>query len=55
MARLDLKLLPVTPFQQNCSLLYDVDTKEGVLIDPGGEASRLKQTLDELGLSLIHI
>lgn len=52
MARLDLKLIPVTPFQQNCSLLYDVDTKEGVLIDPGGEANRLKETLDEMGITL---
>jgi len=52
MARLDLKLIPVTPFQQNCSLLYDVDTKEGVLIDPGGDVSRLKQTLDEMGITL---
>ncbi len=52
MARLDLKLIPVTPFQQNCSLLYDVDTKEGVLIDPGGEATRLKDTLDEMGITL---
>jgi glyoxylase-like metal-dependent hydrolase (beta-lactamase superfamily II) len=52
MARLDLKLIPVTPFQQNCSLLYDVDTKEGVLIDPGGEATRLKDTLNEMGITL---
>jgi len=52
MARLDLKILPVTPFQQNCSLLYDLDTKEGVLIDPGGEASRLKDILEELGITL---
>jgi len=52
MARLDLKLIPVTPFQQNCSLLYDVDTKEGVLIDPGGEASRLQSVLEELGITL---
>lgn len=52
MARLDLKLIPVTPFQQNCSLLYDVDTKEGVLIDPGGEAKRLKSVLEEMGITL---
>lgn len=55
MARLDLKLLPVTPFAQNCSLLYDVDTKDGVLIDPGGEAVRLKSTLDEMGVTLKEI
>ena len=52
MARLDLKLIPVTPFQQNCSLLYDVDTKDGVLIDPGGEAKRIKSVLEELGITL---
>ena len=52
MANLDLKLIPVTPFQQNCSLLYDVDTKTGVLIDPGGEADRLRSVLDELGIKL---
>jgi len=55
MAQLDLKLLPVTPFAQNCSLLYDVETKEGVLIDPGGEAERLQSTLDELGITLKEI
>lgn len=52
MARLDLKLLPVTPFAQNCSLLYDVDTMEGVLIDPGGEAERLKSTIEDMGITL---
>lgn len=52
MANLDLKLIPVTPFQQNCSLLYDVDTKEGVLIDPGGEAERLRNVLDQLDIKL---
>lgn len=52
MARLDIKLLPVTPFAQNCSLLYDVDTKEGVLVDPGGEAEKLKSVLKEMGITL---
>ncbi len=52
MANLDLKLIPVTPFQQNCSLLYDVDTKQGVLIDPGGEAARLRTVLEKLGIEL---
>ena len=52
MAQLDIKLLPVTPFAQNCSLLYDVDTKEGVLVDPGGEAEKLKDILKEMGITL---
>ena len=52
---LDLKIIPVTPFAQNCSLLYDTDTKEAVLIDPGGEADRLRAALDQLGVTLKEI
>lgn len=55
MARLDLKLLPVTPFAQNCSLLYDVETKEGVLIDPGGEPEKLTAAMEEIGITLKEI
>lgn len=52
---LDLKIIPVTPFQQNCSLLIDTETKEAVFIDPGGEAERLKATLAEHGVTLKEI
>jgi len=55
MARLDLKLLPVTPFAQNCSLLYDVETKEGVLVDPGGEPEKLQAAMKEIGVTLKEI
>ena len=34
-------IVPVTPFQQNCSLLWCSQSHKGVLIDPGGEAERL--------------
>lgn len=52
---LDLKIIPVTPFAQNCSLLFDTETKEGVLIDPGGEAEKLKAALEQLGITLKEI
>jgi len=55
MATLDLQIIPVTPLSQNCSLLYDKDSMEGVLIDPGGEAGRLQSVLDELGVTLKEI
>lgn len=55
MAKLDLKLIPVTPFSQNCSLLYDTESMEGVLVDPGGEAPRLKEALESLGITLKEI
>jgi glyoxylase-like metal-dependent hydrolase (beta-lactamase superfamily II) len=34
-------ILPVTPYQQNCSLLWCDETKKGAIIDPGGEVERL--------------
>jgi glyoxylase-like metal-dependent hydrolase (beta-lactamase superfamily II) len=34
-------VLPVTPFQQNCSLVWCEATGKAVLIDPGGEPERL--------------
>lgn len=52
MAQLDLRLLPVTPFAQNCSLLWDKDSMEGVLIDPGGEAEKLMGAVKELGVTI---
>ena len=41
MSQLDLRLIPVTPFQQNCSLLWDTESMEGIFVDPGGEAEKL--------------
>jgi len=55
MAQLDLQIVPVTPFAQNCSLLYDKETMKGVLIDPGGEAEKLHSVLNELGVILTEI
>ena len=34
-------ILPVTPFQQNCSLLWCSESHKGALLDPGGESERL--------------
>ncbi len=41
---MEFTILPVTPYQQNCSLVWDADGR-AALIDPGGEAARL---LDEV-------
>ena len=40
-------IVPVTPFQQNCTILFDSDSLEGVVVDPGGEAGRIKSAIDE--------
>ncbi|TQX92397.1 MBL fold metallo-hydrolase [Rhizobium sp. rho-13.1] len=48
-------IIPVTPFQQNCTILFDPDTKEGVLVDPGGDVDVILQTVKENGITLKEI
>lgn len=47
--------LPVTPFQQNCSLVWCEATKKAAVIDPGGELDRLIAAAHALELSLEQI
>lgn len=44
--------LPVTPFQQNCSLVWCERTRAAALIDPGGELPRLRAAVQAQGLDL---
>lgn len=44
--------LPVTPFQQNCSLVWCDDTKHAAVIDPGGELDRIRAAARARGLTL---
>jgi glyoxylase-like metal-dependent hydrolase (beta-lactamase superfamily II) len=46
---------PVTPLQQNCTLVWCVATKRAAVIDPGGETRRLLQLITERGLELEKI
>ena len=48
-------ILPVTPFQQNCSLVWCTATMKGALIDPGGELARLKAGVAKAGVTLEKI
>ncbi len=45
-------IVPVTPLQQNCSLLWCTKTMRGALVDPGGDLDRLKQALEKTGVTL---
>jgi glyoxylase-like metal-dependent hydrolase (beta-lactamase superfamily II) len=47
---MDFRILPVTPFQQNCTLLWCSATRRAVIIDPGGEAPRILRLIEELKL-----
>ena len=47
--------LPVTPFQQNSSIVWCSQTMEGAVIDPGGELPRLKAAAAAQGVALRQI
>lgn len=53
--KLQLTIIPVTPFQQNCSLLWDRDTMDGVFVDPGGDTSRLMETAEKAGVTIKEV
>lgn len=44
--------LPVTAFQQNCSIVWCDQTLEAAVIDPGGELDRIRQAVRQRGLTL---
>lgn len=45
-------IIPVTPYQQNCSLVWCERTGKAALIDAGGEADRLLAIVQRMGLQL---
>ena len=47
--------IPVTPFQQNCSLLWCDQTMEGAVVDPGGDLPRITEAARGLGVSIRQI
>ncbi|TLU61853.1 MBL fold metallo-hydrolase [Thalassotalea litorea] len=52
---LQYQIIPVTPFQQNCTLIWCDDTMEGAIIDPGGEVDRLLDAAQKQGVNLTKI
>ena len=48
-------IIPVTPLQQNCSLIWCTETTLGALVDPGGDLDRLKAAVAHHGVTLEKI
>jgi glyoxylase-like metal-dependent hydrolase (beta-lactamase superfamily II) len=47
--------IPVTPFAQNCSLVWCDATRQAAVIDPGGDLDTVLATAERLGLDLRQI
>ncbi len=52
MGQLNAGIIPVTPFQQNCTILFDDETREGVVVDPGGDVDRILAAIEGNGLKI---
>jgi glyoxylase-like metal-dependent hydrolase (beta-lactamase superfamily II) len=49
MSELKAAIVPVTPFQQNCAIIWNDATKRAAVIDPGGDVNRLLEAIGKIG------
>ena len=54
-ALLHYQTVPVTPFAQNCSIVWCGATREAAVIDPGGDLPRIEAAVAALGVRLTQI
>lgn len=52
---LQFEVIPVTPFQQNSTLVWCPTTKDAAVIDPGGELDKINAAIDKHQLKLVKI
>lgn len=52
---LKAQIVPVTAFQQNCSIIWCDETMEGAFVDPGGESQKLLDAAKNLGVTIKQI
>jgi hypothetical protein len=48
-------IVPVTLFQQNCTLIWDEVTKAGAVVDPGGDLDRIEAGIAKTGMTVEKI
>ena len=50
-----IAIIPVTPYQQNCALLWDDSTMKGAVIDPGGDVPEILAEIARQGITVERI
>ncbi len=45
-------IIPVTPLEQNCSLLWNDENMIGAVVDPGGDIEKIEDALKQTGVTL---
>ena len=52
---IQLRIVPVTPFEQNCTILWCDRTRKAAVVDPGGDLGRIRTAAEELGVTIEKI
>ena len=52
---LRVELVVVTPFQQNCSVIWCSETLEGAVVDPGGDVEKIQQKIAQHNINVKQI
>jgi len=55
MTQIKVVLIPVTPFQQNCSLLICENSKKAAVVDPGGDVPKILRAIEQTGAQVEKI
>lgn len=48
-------VIPVTPLQQNCTLMWCAETMKGVVIDPGNDVETIEEAVREIGIDVERV
>lgn len=54
-AKAGAAIVPVTPFQQNCTLLWCEATRKAVVVDPGGDVAEILAAIEKIGITVDKI
>jgi hydroxyacylglutathione hydrolase len=55
MSTLRVAIVQVSAFQQNCSIVFDEETKRGVVVDPGDDVPRILEAVEKIGVTIEKI
>src|SRR6201997_5952333 len=54
-AKAGAMIVPVTLFEQNCTILWDEPSKKAVVIDPGGDVPKILEAIKQAGVAVKKI
>lgn len=55
MAKLKVLIIPVTPFRQNCSLVFTEENMRGAVVDPGGDVQTILKAIEQSDVKVVKI